>query len=285
MSSRPVQSSVLLVALMVLGCQDGDEGTGSDGQTGTAASDASTGGTGGTGGTDTGATDTGATTPTGGVLTSTDGEASSETGAPTTDTPTTGEPVVCDSPEGCTGAGGGDLASFTLPFFRGKVCVSDAPQPGDPVAISMTTCVHPCLSISAFKYKYLYRCTGGGCELAIVGYHPDTVGTNCPDDVFGEFPAAACEFSGPYAITTSPLLLGPDPFAGAGSLLVPFMTNADVEAIAGGDSESASIWARIEGHAQAVERSFAMDFAADNAAAPVTCSEGTPGCTCRDIGL
>ncbi len=283
--SRPVQS-VLLVALMVLGCKNDDEGTGTDGQTGS-ASEASTVTATGTGtGTATdsgGGTDVGMTmTPTGGVLTSTDGESSS---AGETAVPTTGEPVVCDSPEGCTGMGGGELASFTLPFFRGKVCVSDAPQPGDPVAISMTTCVHPCLDVTAFKYKYLYRCNGAGCELGIVGYHPGTTGTNCPDDVFGEFAAEACEFSGPYPITTNPLLLGPDPFAGSGSLLVPFMTNADVEAIAGGDDASAAVWTRIESHTQAPERVFDMNFAAENQPAPPACSEGVPGCTCRDIGL
>ncbi len=276
---------MLLVALMVLGCKNDDDGTGTDGQTGS-ASEASTVTTTGTGtATDSGGVTDGMTTtptPTGGVLTSTDGETSS---AGETAVLTTGEPVVCDSPEGCTGMGGGDLASFTLPFFRGKVCVSDAPQPGDPVAISMTTCVHPCLNVTAFKYKYLYRCDGAGCELGIVGYHPDTTGTKCPDDIFGEFPAEQCQDSGPYAITTSPLLLGPDPFAGSGSLLVPFMTNADVEAIAGGDDASGSVWDRIESHDQAPERAFDMNFAADNQPAPLACSEGVPGCTCRDIGL
>jgi len=181
--------------------------------------------------------------------------------------------------------GGGDLTSFTLPFFRGRVCVSDAVQPGDPVAISMSTCVHPCLTPGQFKYKYMYRCDGAGCEMAIVGYHPGTTGTNCPEDVFGEFPAETCQYAGPYAFTTNGLVLGMDPFAGSGSLLVPFMTNADVEAIVGGDDASASVWMRIESHTQDPTRAFAMSFAPGNQKAPVACGEGVAGCTCRDIGL
>jgi len=273
---------VSFVALMVAGCQNGDDGTGAGSQGQTTTASGTNPGTGTGSDTDTDAM-TGA--PTGGVLTSTDGGDGSS-GAPTTDeAPTTGEPVACDTPEGCTGMGGGDLASFTLPFFRGRVCVSDAPRPGDPVAISMTTCVHPCLKVGGFKYKYLYRCGGAGCELGIVGYHPDTTGTSCPADVFGEFPAAACVFAGPYAIGTAPILLGQDPFAGSGSLLVPFMTNADVTAIHGGDDASASVWARIEAHQHAPERSFPMSFDAGNDPAPAACGEGVAGCSCRDIGL
>jgi len=265
----------MLVALMVVGCKNDEESTGTGSQTGS-ASEASTSSGGGE------ATAATTTAPTGGVLTSTEGEVSSggETGVPTT-----GEPVACDSPEGCTAMGGGDFTSFTLPFFRGRVCVSDAPQPGDTVAISMSTCVHPCLTPGPFKYKYLYRCDGSGCELGLVGYHPDTTGTSCPEDVFGEFPAEACEYAGPYAFTTGALVLGQDPFAGAASLLVPFMTNADVEAINGGDDMSASVWMRIEGHTQDPMRSLPMSFAPANMPAPAACGEGVPGCTCKDIGL
>jgi hypothetical protein len=270
--------SVVLVAVMVVGCKNDDEGTGTDTQTGTAGgtstSTASSGG---------GDTDAVTTTPTSGVLTSTDGGSSS--GGAETGAPTTGGVVPCDSPEGCTGMGEGDLTSFTLPFFRGRVCVSNAVQPGDTVAISMSPCVHPCLTPGQFKYKYLYRCDGSGCELAIVGYHPGTTGTNCPADVFGQFPAELCEYGGPFAFTTGALLLGPDPFAGAGSLLVPFMTNADVQAIADGDNMSSSVWMRIESHMQDPGRVFEMSFAADNAMAPAACAEGVQGCDCRDIGF
>ncbi len=267
--------SVVLVAVVVLGCKNDDEGTGTDSQTGTAGATGTS--TGSSGDTETPTT----TTPTGEVLTSTDGGLSSgETGAPTT-----GGVVPCDSPEGCTDMGEGDLASFTLPFFRGRVCVSDAVQPGDTVAISMSPCVHPCLSPGLFKYKYLYRCDGSGCELAIIGYHPGTTGTNCPADVFGQFPAEQCQYAGPFSFTTGALMLGPDPYVGTGSLLVPFMTNPDVEAIAGGDNMSASVWMKIESHVQDPARAFAMSFAEGNAAGPASCGEGVPGCSCRDIGF
>jgi hypothetical protein len=265
----------MLVALLVIGCNNDDAGTATDSQTDTAGATGT--GTGGTG-----ATDPGTTAPTGEVLTSTVGESggSSETGAPTT-----GEPVPCDSPEGCTAMGGGDLASFALPFFRGRVCVSDAVQPGDTVVVSMSTCVHPCLSPGLLKYKYLYRCDGSGCELGLVGYHPGTTGTNCPEDVFGQFPMDQCVYAGPNAFKTTALVLGQDPFVGMGSLLVPFLTNADVEAIAGGDDMSASVWTRIESHMQEPSRVFPMSFDAGNSPAPAACGEGVAGCTCRDIGF
>lgn len=278
MVTRTVQS-VVLVALMVIGCKNDEEGTGTASQTDTA-------GVTSTGTSSAGATEAGSTAPTGEVLTSTVGETAGETDSSAeTGAPTTGEAVPCDSPEGCTGMGGGDLASFTLPFFRGRVCVSDAVQPGDTVVVSMSTCVHPCLSPGQFKYKYLYRCDGSSCEMGLVAYHPGTTGTNCPADVFGEFPMEQCVYAGPYAFNTGALVLGQDPFAGMGSLLVPFMTNADVEAIVGGDDMSASVWTRIESHTQDPMRVFPMSFDAGNAMAPAACGEGVAGCTCRDIGF
>ena len=236
--------------------------------------------------------------PTGGVVTSTQAEDSGDangavTGDPSGDpgassdpsAPTTGEPVPCDTPEGCTGVGGGDLAPFLLPFFRGKVCVSDAVQPGDKLALWVSTCVHPCLSVTAWSFKYVYRCTAMNCELGLEFYHPDTTGTACPADVFGEFPAAACEFTGPHLINTGGIKVGATPFTGAGSLLVPFFTNADIAAIVGDMEDADAVWTRIESHEQADERRFPLTFSPDNMPAPASCGEGVPGCTCRDIGL
>ena len=103
--------------------------------------------------------------------------------------------------------------------------------------------------------------------------------------MFGQFPAEQCQYAGPFSFTTGALMLGPDPYVGTGSLLVPFMTNADVEAIAGGDDMSASVWTRIESHVQEPTRVFPMSFDAGNSPAPAACGEGVAGCTCRDIGF
>ena len=59
---------------------------------------------------------------------------------------------------------------------------------------------------------------------------------------------------------------------GMGSLLVPFLTNADVDAIAGGDDMSASVWTRIESHVQEPTRVFPMSFDAGNSPAPAAYS-------------
>jgi hypothetical protein len=102
--------------------------------------------------------------------------------------------------------------------------------------------------------------------------------------VFGEFPVDACVFAGPHMISTSPLLIGDEPFAGMGTLLLPFLTNADAAAIAGGE-EGAQIWVRADAHAQAPARRIAIDYAADNQPAPASCGEGMPGCKCSSVGL
>lgn len=242
----------------------------------------------------TGITDTGTGTGTGSA---TDIATSTEpptTGMPTADTggdpsgdpssdpdptaDTTGAPVTCETPESCTAEGEGDISPLALPFFRGTVCVSDNIQPGDKVALSFTTCAHPCLDVGGFKYGFKARSGGGGLELAVAFYHPGTSGAACPPDVFGEFPAEACVFNGPTNIT-----IGPLDDAGAVTLLLPFFTNAEAATYDGGDLDG--LWPNAESHMQASDRYFAMTVDAGNAAAPAACGEGVGGCTCRAIGL
>jgi hypothetical protein len=194
--------------------------------------------------------------------------------------PTTGEPVPCDTPEGCTAMGGGEVTNTTLPFFRGEVCISDKLRTGDPLAISVTTCVHPCLKADGYGFNWVYRCTDGLCEAGLVFYHPNVTGSMCPADVFGAFDPAGCTFTPPAALS----IKLPDTIGDA-SLLMPFLTNDDAAAIDGGDSENAAIWARIDGHTQASERRLPLNFAAENPAPPATCAAGEPGCTCRKIGV
>lgn len=287
---RPLlAASLSFAALALAGCQDKYEMVTQALQTNPTAESASSGS-----GTE---TDSDTSGPTGGVVTSTQadgsgdasagtsGDASGPTGSSDPSAPTTGEPVPCDSPEGCTGMGGGDLAPFTLPFFRGKVCVSDAVQPGDKLAVWVSTCAHPCLTVTSWKFKYVYKCTLMNCDLALEFYHPNTTGASCPADVFGEFPAGACEFTGPHAINTGVVNVGDTPLEGTGSLLVPFFTNEDIAAIEGGEDDADSVWMRIDSHAQAEERKFPLTFAPGNAAAPASCGPDVAGCTCRDIGL
>lgn len=282
---RPVLVASLSVAALALagctlaGCNK-DEGETQTQQSSPTTESASSGG--GTG------TDSATSGPTGGVVTSTAADGSGDASADTSgdpSAPTTGEPVPCDTPEGCTGVGGGDLAPFVLPFFRGTVCVSDTVQPGDKLALSVSTCAHPCLTVPGWKFKYTFKCTAMNCDLALMFYHPDTTGAACPADVFGEFPAGACEFTGPHAINTGSIYVGDMPLDGTGSLLMPFLTNEDIAAIAGGEDDPDSVWMRVDSHAQAEDRLFPLTFAPGNAAAPASCGPGVPGCTCRDIGL
>lgn len=248
-----------------LGCGKGDDasaGASEVSSTGTTAGTGSSGGSGSGGSGD---------APTGDVLTTT----ADPSGAPTT----TAEPVACDGPESCTAMEEGDLSGETAPFFRGSFCVSDEVKPGDTLAISATACVHPCLEIDAFSFKWANRCEGEGCEVALALYYTGIVGAACPSDVFGEFDPAGCVFTGPHAIAiTPPAKEGP------GALLLPFLTNVDAAAIAGGET-GAALWARVDAHTQAPERRVAIDYAAANEAAPASCGEGVNGCKCSSVGL
>lgn len=253
---------VLWVSLgFLLGCKEGDDASAGASETGSAATQVTGGSSGGSSGSD---------VPTGDVLTTTE----DPSGAPTT-----AEPVSCDTPEGCTAMEEGDLSGVTAPFFRGSFCVSDEVRPGDALAISATACVHPCLDVDAFAFKWANRCEGEVCEVALALYYSGITGTACPSDVFGEFDAAGCVFTGPHALTIKPPAKGEQ-----GSLLLPFLTNVDAAAIAGGE-DGAQLWGRVDAHAQAPERRIAISYAADNAAAPASCGEGLPGCKCSSVGL
>ncbi|MBL9103493.1 MAG: hypothetical protein JNL82_21280 [Myxococcales bacterium] len=246
-------------------------------------------------GTGTGTTDASptSTAPTSGDPSSDpSGDPSSDpTGDPTSDPtadptePTTGAPVTCDTPEACTAEGEGDISPLALPFFRGQVCVSDNVKPGDKIAMSFSTCAHPCLDVGGFKYKWTTRNSGDGFEVAVVFYHPGTAGTACPPDVFGEFPAEACVYGGPIAVSVGPLNAGDTAWEGPASLVVPFFTNEEAASYDAGMDDGATVWANVGMHMQASDRTFALTLDAGNEAAPGECGEGVAGCTCRAIGL
>jgi hypothetical protein len=283
-----------LLIVVAAGCKNDGGETESDSASTAASTGGATGSSGGTGSSGTEGATEATTQPTGSASGSMSDSASStptsETGIMTTTVdPTTGssaptgaEPVPCDGPEGCTDMGEGDLAPFVLPFFRGTVCVSDKVQPGDALALAVTTCAHPCLKVTGYGYKWVYRCNGGqgiDCEVALAMFHPETTGTACPSDVFGEFDPAFCDDAGPIAVTVKP------PIEGAATLLMPFLSNADVTAIDGGQNDADSVWGFIDSHAQADSRRVPVDFADGNEPAPAECGEGVPGCTCSKIGL
>ena len=262
--ARGLRGTLPLVLVLAGGCK-GEEGT-------TEGASSEAGSTAGTQGETTQATSTGGVEGSGTEEVPTTGE------DPTA--PTTGEPVACDTPEGCTGVGSGEIASTVVPFFRGEVCLNDKLRPDDPVVLSLSTCVHPCLATQGYAFKWVYRCVNGACEFAVVNYHAGVTGSQCPADVFGAFDPAGCKFIGPDALEISKAGT-----MGSVSLLLPFLSNEDAAAIAGGDNEGPSVWARIDAHAQADERRVTLDFSPTNPGPPASCAEGTPGCTCHAIML
>lgn len=181
--------------------------------------------------------------------------------------------------------GSGDLGPLAMPFFRGKVCVSDAIQPGDSVAMSVSACVHPCLSGLSWKYTTAIRSADATVTKGLAFYFEGVTGTNCPPDVFGEFPAEACVFHGPVKLKAGTITQNNEPYVGDWKLLLPFLSNDDAAAFAAGNDADDQVWTAVDSHMQASEREFVMSYDPGNAAVPAECGEGVSGCTCRTIGL
>ncbi len=194
------------------------------------------------------------------------------------------DPVSCDGPPDCTDQGGGDLGPVTMPFFRGQVCVPSSVRAGDPIPMRVTACRHPCLAVSQFAYKHMFRCDlndDPACEAAANVRFPNVTGSGCPDDVWGKFDMSYCSDYGPIDFAVGPITLNDQAYEGPASVHVPFLTNADAAEIDGGNDGAAAVWEMIEQHEQPAERTFTVTLSAD-ATTPADCSGD--GCDCYDIG-
>jgi hypothetical protein len=172
----------------------------------------------------------------------------------------------------------------TLPFFRGKVCAATKVQPGDTVPVHVEMCIHKCVNITGHKFKSQYKCNGSFCEAALVVYSPDGQGAGCPPDVFGKFAKADCEYLmvdatvGPFTIPASGAITG------TGSLELPFLTNADVDEIAG-TTNFDKVWEIIYKYPQDPGRVFQLTMNPSNPKAPANCTDDPSLCSCKEIGF
>lgn len=173
----------------------------------------------------------------------------------------------------------------TLPFFRGKVCAATKVQPGDAIPVYIEMCRHnPCVTPKGHKFKSQYKCNGSFCEAALVAYLTDAQGSGCPADVFGKFDKASCEYHeitanvGPFTIASSGAITG------TGTLELPFLTNDDVDEIAGTDNFD-KVWEIIYKYPQDPGRVFQISMNPSNPKAPANCTDDPSLCSCKEIGF
>lgn len=178
--------------------------------------------------------------------------------------------------------GPASFSDVTLPFFRGKVCMPTAVQPGDAVPVKVSPCVHPCVTGGGFTYKKQYTCAGSACESLVITYFNGASGNGCPADVFGRFDKGQCVYTDIKA-EAGPFILDAGPVTGNASVEIPFFTNEDARAIKGGASV-ADVWELAKQYPQDAERVWKVSVNPGNSPAPADCSDESK-CECREVGF
>ncbi|MBK8261773.1 MAG: hypothetical protein IPK80_10585 [Nannocystis sp.] len=179
----------------------------------------------------------------------------------------------------------GAFGPLALPFFRGEVCVATAVKPGEAIPMSLSPCVHPCVSSTAYKVKHMFSCVGSSCEGAMLMWIGDAAGAACPADVFARFDASQCVYPYTVGAALGPVTLDSGPVEGSIAVEVPFLSNADATRIAGGSS-TADNWAMIKAYPAEEERSFRVTLSPASSSAPESCLDADKSkCECRMLGL
>lgn len=179
-----------------------------------------------------------------------------------------------------------DFGATALPFFRGRVCMPTAVQPGNTVPVKLSVCTHPCIKGGSFKFQKQYKCTGSSCDAAVLQYYGNATGAGCPDDVFGAFDESMCSYPAvgeEIKASAGPFVINGNAVSGTAKVEVPFLNNADAGQIRDGASVDAT-WTLINQYPQDQERVFSVTMSAGNPAAPADCADESK-CECRTIGF
>jgi len=181
-----------------------------------------------------------------------------------------------------------DFTGKIVPFFRGQVCAPAEVKSGEPIPVSIDACFHPCLTTTDITFRHFYECIGSSCEAyATMWLVADSVAGGCPADAFGEFDRSMCNtVSVELQIQTND---GADGQNIAGSMLleIPYLTNADMEAIVAADNDEAVTREKIDQYPQQAGRipgERAIWVLPHLPSPPATCV-GNDGCDCYDIGF
>ncbi len=178
-------------------------------------------------------------------------------------------------------------ASFmtkAVAFHRGELCVPHEVQSGAPLPVVMRPCLHACVVPSSFEYRQVFECVGSRCEASVLSWVvASSAAQGCPTDAFGSFPEAQCQYPVEIPLTIS-TTLDSGPITGTMRLEAPYLSNADVEAIAAGGNET--INERINQYPQQANRipdGRDISIMPDKAAPPASCEGGA--CNCYPIGF
>jgi hypothetical protein len=183
---------------------------------------------------------------------------------------------------------GANFSDKIISFFRGTVCAPTQVLSGATFPVEVTPCVHPCITVSLYKFKHFYECTGSLCDAyAVPWYVVD--GANCPADAFSRF-AGACSPDAPTVQLNVNTTLDSGPLVGSMYFEVPFLTNADIAPLVGadgtGDPATGALKSAIFQYPRSNNRmlngGMPLDIGPSQPAPPADCSAG--GCTCFEIG-
>lgn len=178
----------------------------------------------------------------------------------------------------------GNFGPLVLPFFRGKVCVGKSAKPGETIPVSISPCLHPCISAASFKQKHLFSCVGSTCEGLNLMWLEDAVGSACPADVFGRFDPGLCTYDFEIKAQQGAVVLDGKPLTGTITTEIPVLSNEDMERIAAGAGNS-EIWALVKAYPEDTSRVFTIPLNDTVDSAPADCIADPSLCDCRDIGL
>jgi len=179
------------------------------------------------------------------------------------------------------------FADKAFPFFRGQVCTVMETQAGQSFPVFVNPCLHPCLDVSRFEFKHSWNCTGSTCD-AYVAMWMNAAGNACPEDAFGQFAAAQCQYSTPIALSIDPTYGDGSAVKGTMEFEVPFLSNDDAAAIAASGGDLAVIEERMQQYAQDPSRIVGgapISILDTHPAPPADCGADGSGCDCFEVGF
>ncbi len=177
-----------------------------------------------------------------------------------------------------------------IAFHRGQVCLQHQVQAGQAFPVMLNPCLHPCIDTTnnlVYKFKHNWKCVGSSCEAWVVMWVTADSATNCPENAFSEFDPAQCVYlPEPVETFIDPTLGDGTSVQGTMLMEIPFLTNADIAAIAASNADANLIQSKIDQYPRDDSRvpgGMAITLAAGNPPPPETCTAG--GCDCFQVGF
>ncbi len=172
-----------------------------------------------------------------------------------------------------------------VPFFRGRVCTVTEVRSGSTIPVQMTPCWHPCLDVKEFHFKHYFECIGSSCNAWALNW-VTADGAGCPADAFSEFDAAMCNWGTPVELAVD-TTLDTGPITGSMLLEIPFLSNADMAALAASgvspDDIKAAVFKYPQDPSRLVNDGNPISLLDQHPVPPASCADG--GCSCFDIGF